>query len=912
MKTNMNRFPVRLSVAAVHSALVAMAMVSASAVHAQDATVADLTQQSSTVEIGATYVNPTNSENRSNAVPNSNGSNTSYKFGEYNGLQKQGTTAILNFDLRGGGAYDSGDASRYRITGKDLGLETRNLSADFGTQGSFRINLGYDELLRNRSDTYMTPYLGEGSNLFTLPSNWIKPIVPQASGTATTNTSTATNFRGLDPVVGTGSGLANGVVVPPTAATLGTLANIRAADLADFHNVNLYTKRSATNAGASIEIDNQWNIKASIKRENKTGYKPLSVVSSQVSEYATTLADPISQTTDQYNVSLNYRSEKSFFTAEYYGSVFSNDIKSVTWNDVSDPTKSATIAAAPSNQFHQINLSGGYNFTPSTKLVVDASTARNTQDEAFVTAGQNAQFPLGLPVNSLGGLVVTNAFSAKLTSKTSQDLSLAANYKYENRDNQTPVQTYFFQDANETKSGVNAFIAGQGSNLNMYANRAYSKKLSQLNLDADYRLSREQALKFGYDYQQIDRSCNGSWINCADAPTTKENTLRAQWRGKFSDDVNAKLLYAHSQRTVNYDENAFLALTPYANVVPTLGPGVGATQSAYTFMTANGLTGFGPLAGLPATPLTGNAAIYIANNNIVPQGLYGSRNNINELIGMRRFNMADRTRDKVRTSLNWQATDTMSLQASYDYDNDNYQNSVYGLLNSKGGTLNLEGSYDVSDDFSTSLFYTNEDKTSNNAGDAYGSNAVLTATNVFVGNAGNTNITPAVCYATIAGKVQNAKVDPCLQWTNQMHDRVDSLGWTFKQKGLMAGKLEMTAAVILTRARSDISVSGGSYIANPLASITTVAQPGGIANYYIAASALPTITTDTAELRISGKYAVDKKSAVRISYAYAQTKAVDWSYDGYQFGTGANFMPTNEQAPNYSVQTLGVSYIFTF
>ena len=118
MKTNMNRFPVRLSVAAVHSAMVAMAMVSAA--QAQDATVEELTQPRSTVEIGAMYVNPTNNENRNNVVPNSNGSNTSYKFGEYNGLQKQGTTAILNFDLRGGGSYDSEDATRYHITGTDL------------------------------------------------------------------------------------------------------------------------------------------------------------------------------------------------------------------------------------------------------------------------------------------------------------------------------------------------------------------------------------------------------------------------------------------------------------------------------------------------------------------------------------------------------------------------------------------------------------------------------------------------------------------------------------------------------------------------------------------------------------------------------------------------------------------------
>jgi MtrB/PioB family decaheme-associated outer membrane protein len=910
MKTNMNRFPVRLSVAAVHSAILAMAMVSAA--QAQDATVADLTQPRSTVEIGAMYVNPTNSENRNNVVPNSNGSNTSYKFGEYNGLQKQGTTAILNFDLRGGGSYDSEDATRYRITGTNLGLETRNLSADFGKQGSFRINLGYDELLRNRSDSYQTPYLGEGGNNFVLPSNWIKPIVPQTAGTATTNTSTSTNLRGLDPTAGTASGLANGIVVPPTAATLNTLTGIRAADLADFHNVNLYTKRSATSAGATVEIDNHWSLKASIKRENKTGYKPLSVVTSQVSEYATTLADPISQTTDQYNVSLNYRDAKSFFSAEYYGSVFTNDIKSVTWNDISDPTKTATIASAPSNQFHQLNLTGGYTISPVTKFVWNASTARNTQDEAFVTAGQNNQFPLGLPGTSLQGVVVTTAFNAKLTSKATQDLGLMASYKYENRDNQTPVNTYYFQDANEAKSGVNSWLAGQGSNLNMYANRAYSKKLSQLDLGADYKVNKDNTLKFDYDAQQIDRSCNGSWINCADAPTTKENTLSAQWRTRVNDDLNAKLGYARSQRTVNYDENAFLALVPYANVVPTLGAGVGATQSLYSFLTANGLTGFGPWAGLPTTALTGNAAIYTPNNNIAPQALYGSRNNINELIGMRRFNMADRNRDKLRTSLDWQASEAFSLQASYDFDRDNYQNSIFGLQGSQGRTLNLEGNYDASENLSTSVFYSNEDRVSTSAGDAYGANAPLTATNIFVGNAGNVNISPAVCYATIAGKVRDAKVDPCLQWSNQMHDKVDTLGWTLKQKGLLGGKLDLSTTLVWTRARTDIDVTGGSYVANPYAAITAVAQPGGIANYYIAASAFPTVTTDTAELRITGRYALDKKSSIRLSYGYAQTKAVDWSYDGYQFGTGTNYMPTNEQAPNYVVQTLGVAYTFSF
>jgi long-subunit fatty acid transport protein len=107
-----------------------------------------------------------------------------------------------------------------------------------------------------------------------------------------------------------------------------------------------------------------------------------------------------------------------------------------------------------------------------------------------------------------------------------------------------------------------------------------------------------------------------------------------------------------------------------------------------------------------------------------------------------------------------------------------------------------------------------------------------------------------------------------------------------------------------------IGVSGGSYVVNPLAAAG--AQPGGIGNFYISASGLPTVTTDTTMLSLAGKYAIDKMSAVRLGYTYARIKATDWSYDGYQFGTGTNYMPTNEKAPNFTVQTVSAAYIYSF
>jgi len=105
----------------------------------------------------------------------------SYKFGEYNGLQHEGAFPILNFDLAGGGLYNSDSLERWSARGADLGIDTRQLDVDYAQQGKFRIDLGYDQLRHNISDTYQTPYLGTGTDLLLLPSGWLKPRVPQVT-----------------------------------------------------------------------------------------------------------------------------------------------------------------------------------------------------------------------------------------------------------------------------------------------------------------------------------------------------------------------------------------------------------------------------------------------------------------------------------------------------------------------------------------------------------------------------------------------------------------------------------------------------------------------------------------------------------------------------------------------------------
>ena len=882
MKTNNRCFAVRASVVAVQGALVAISAMSTGQAAEGDSAVRQLTQPTNQVEVGAGYV-----------------SQDSFKFGQYNGLFNQGFYGTLNFDVRSADAYDSDSALRWRIVGSDLGLDTRKLTAEVGQQGKFRVTAGFDELRSNRSDTYQTPYLGAGSNNLTLPSTWLVPVVPQVNATSG-------NFRGLDPTTGLAPSLVSGVVTPPTAAQQATVNKIIAADLPAFHNVDIDTIRKKYDGGFSYQFDPQWEFKVGARREDKTGTKLMNMLSTASGTSAVTLPDLIDQTTDQYNVGLNYTGGNAFLQAAYYGSIFRNHVDSMSWQNPFLPTTVANMSSAPSNEFHQFSLTGGYHFSPTTKLVMFASYARNTQNDTFTSDPGNS--PLGFPVSSLNGLVITKAFNAKLTAKPATGLNLAAAYKYDDHDNRTPVNTYEFYDAGEPKTGASPFNSALGlpagtlgSNINIYANRPYSKKLNQFNLDADYAVAKGQALKFGYDYQKIDRSCPGSWINCADATETRESTGRAEWRMNVIEDFSGRLSYAYSQRKVDYDENGWLALVPMANVIPSGG----ATLSVLDFLTQSGLGGFGPIA--PWVPLQpGNLGIFFPNNSSLIQTLYGSRNDIHEIIGMRRFNMADRNRNKGRASLNWQASDKLSLQGGLDYNKDDYTHSVFGLKSAESWALNLDGTFSVSEAFTANAFYTYEDMRSRTAGASYGSGAI-TNTATVGGVAGNTVVSGG-CFTTVLDKNENAKIDPCLNWATDMHDKVDTVGVGARYKGAMDGKLDLGGDLVFTRARTNNGMTGGTYANSPFA---VAGRPAvSPAAFFIPAADLPTVTTKTVELRLTGQYPIDVASSVRLLYWFQRLRATDYAYDGMQFGTITSVIPTNEQAPNYKVHVIAISYIY--
>ncbi len=832
-------------------------------------------------------------------------SSPSFKFGEYNGLNKFHVFAVGNFDFSGGALYDSNDTWRWHFRGSSLGLETRDGILDFGKQGKFQFRFAYGTILANTSDSYQTPFLGVGTDTLTLPSNWIVPILAQKSATAL-------NYFGLNPVSAAGSVYnSHGVLTPPTPAQLDKMAAIRAADLPAFRNVDLALTRKRGEAQVLFTPTETIDIPVGVSHEHKDGARTVGGVNDQNTQDTALLPYRVNWDTDQASAAVNVKLNKLFLSFAYYGSHFRNNTEHMIWADPAVLGLTSALAEEPSNQFHQFTATGSYKLSRDAKLVVVGSIGRGTQNQAFInpSLSNEGALPFGLPRSSLQGLVYTGLGSGKFTLKHGK-WDLVADARFDERDNQTPLGIFLFQDDASPKTGTSPFSGlyglptGLGTNTNIYNNRSLSKLSYKAGGEAEYSFSKSEHLMLGYGWDQVDRHCSYSWITCADAKQVSENTFRTEWR-KSKGALTARVEYAFSERRGDYNENAFLAETPMANQVPK-----GASMSVYSFLKSTGLTGFGPVAGLPGTPLTGDAAIFTPNNNVVAQAQYGTRNILNEIPGFRKYYVADRNRNDARTQLLWLAKDKVAIQGSGELSDDDYLNTKLGLKRRTWWAATMDVSYTASEDLVADVFYTYDNQRLYATGDAFASNT----TAKFQGQAGNT-VLGGPCFTTVADRNASAKIDPCLNWTHNDRDKIDTAGLTLRRKNLAGNKLELAGEVVYTRGRTENAVVGGSYVNNPLALAGPAAPPlpaGTQAIFFIPAQNFPVVRNDELSVKPSATYVITRSASLQGFYWFQRLTPTDWRYQALQVGNKLNFTPTNETVPSYQVHVGGLSLNWVF
>lgn len=582
-------------------------------------------------------------------------STASQKFGEYNGLNNQGGYVNGNLNIKGGGSYkenEQGNTSRWSVTGTNLGLSDRSATASASDQGTWSVGVGYDELTHNTTTNYQTPYIGSmGGNTFNLPSSW---------GANKTASGTNGNYESK---------------------------TLSPANLGAFNNVNVSNTRKNSSFNAVAIVDPSLNFTVDYNHLDQSGAKLMGFGASSwntggkvTGESTAILPNPTNYQTDTVTVAANWQGEKSRLTASYFGSFFRDGFNGVSWSPWETPANATvanatagngmtqTMSTAPSNQFQQLNLNGGHDFSSTTKLTGGFSWGRNTQNSSPAVDGYSMQNNFSIP--AFNGLVNVAHADLKLVDKSFKDLNLSAAYKFNERDNLS-------------QSSIQRFVA-IGSQAGFVPNTPLSLRTSLLELSGEYRLTKDQRLALTYGNGSTARWCNQyadgaaalgttqansntatngrtvypAGADCVTANFTRTNNLAGLYKIKASDSVNIKLGYAYDVRQTTWNQNA----------IASVGTTIGSTSQPYA-------------------------------SAFVPPGTNGG-----DYYGYKPFFEASRNQQIAKASGNWQATDAVTLNLGAKYISSIYPNSTYGMQNSNAIALNLDGTYEYAEQGTASAY----------------------------------------------------------------------------------------------------------------------------------------------------------------------------------------------------------------
>ncbi|NMG45291.1 MtrB/PioB family decaheme-associated outer membrane protein [Aromatoleum toluvorans] len=363
---------------------------------------------------------------------------------------------------------DDASGTWLRLKGRNLGLDNRDLRFEHEQQGNWSYFLEYGEIQRHDPLTFTTPVQGLGSTEQTI-------------------------------VVG-----------------------------GPMQSFTPEVKRETTTFGLGKQLGGGLSAQVRFRNERKDGDRHFGFYDVGVGpKFA---AEPIDQTTQEFEATLGYVGDRLQLSGGYLGSFFRNQDKLLHLNGALGPEaafNSHNISLPPDNEAHNLNLAGAYRFSPTTRGMFKVSYTRGSQNDSF---GQPSIFGH----NSLDGRVDTTLVTVGLASRPTSALSLNANLRYEDRDDKTP-RRLFFDPAfrNYTGSGFNSDT---------------SRKTVTAKLDGTYRLPASLSLFGGVEWEERTRAVPSSrsldWRQ-----DTSEWSARIGLRRSLTDNLNGSLSYIHSDRS---------------------------------------------------------------------------------------------------------------------------------------------------------------------------------------------------------------------------------------------------------------------------------------------------------------------------------------------------------------------------
>jgi len=305
-------------------------------------------------------------------------SNDRPQTGVYDGMRDSGGYGLFDLDVV---KRDEATGTWLGLKGRNLGLDIREIKADWLRQGNIGVSLDYNRIVRDNPYVFNTGLVGIGTTTQLVPSPGIVP--------------------------GTGS------------------------------DVELKTTRDRLTGKFYKNLATGFDFNASYRHETKKGNRNWG--RGGAPEF---VVEPIDSTIEIGEAALTFSRGALQMTGGFYGTMYRTDNTLVTTSLTTlAPATTYYLSLPLDNQSWEGFLNGGYNFTPTTRGTFKASYSRATQNEHLPTADiPGLASPLA-PQN-LNGRLDTTLLEAALNSRPTRDLTIAATARYREFDDKTPVQQY--------------------------------------------------------------------------------------------------------------------------------------------------------------------------------------------------------------------------------------------------------------------------------------------------------------------------------------------------------------------------------------------------------------------------------------------------------------------------------------
>ncbi len=448
-------------------------------------------------------------------------SQDSFRFGKYTGLEDKGAFGVFNLFYSNRTRYDAERSEYVTVRGTDLGLRSRSAEVDYGRQGNFRLRAGYDQIPTFRSDTAKTIFDGAGSTQLTLPASWVP----------------ATSTAGMTQL------------------------------LPSLKPVALETERQRFGVRLDKILPGHFDFTTKYQYEEKDGLKSIGGVigNSGGNPRAVMLPEPVDYKEHQFDVIARYTEKKYQLELRYHLSDFSDQNTALTWQNpfsaingwaaaAGFPTGQGSLALPPDNKFHQGTLLFGYNLSDRTRFTADAALGRMTQNDPFLPNTINpvlaASITEPLPRDSLNGEINTTVINLRLSSRPTTHFNYGASFRYDDRDNNTPIDQYVYIGGDSTVQNT-AAISDRRRFNEPYSYREYKYKL-----DAGYRLDDGTRFTGVAERREVRRTFS-------ERRNTHENTFSLNASRPFGELFDASLRYIHADRGGSHYDGAEPLLTGF-------------------------------------------------------------------------------------------------------------------------------------------------------------------------------------------------------------------------------------------------------------------------------------------------------------------------------------------------------------